>query len=265
MLSYQETSSEALASSIIDWWKMAGVDYVVEEGPVDWLAIIEKQKSTALKQDAPVNNVQKASKPVSAEPQKSSHAVQTDNKDWPADLMTLQNAITGGLAMPGNTYGGKSVLPVGPLNARLMIIGDVPDSEEIGVGHCGVGASGRFLANMMKAIGLDVSECYLATLASTRPATGELPDEDLQHLGAFALHHISLVNPEQILILGSAACRALIGKDLLEARTTLPDVNHIVGKKVAISTFHPRTLLARPMLKAQAWKDLQMLAKKDAL
>jgi uracil-DNA glycosylase len=52
---------------------------------------------------------------------------------------------------------------------------------------------------------------------------------------------------------------------LMDARDIKSNINHIVGKKAATPTFHPRTLLARPMLKAQAWKDLQMVAKKDAL
>ena len=38
------------------------------------------------------------------------------------------------------------------------------------------------------------------------------------------------------------------------------------GRNIAaLTTFHPRTLIARPAMKAQAWRDLQMFAKRYAL
>jgi uracil-DNA glycosylase len=52
---------------------------------------------------------------------------------------------------------------------------------------------------------------------------------------------------------------------LMAARGRLEIINHDDRKTAAIATFHPRTLMAQPQLKAQAWKDLQMLARKDYL
>lgn len=46
----------------------------------------------------------------------------------------------------------------------------------------------------------------------------------------------------------------------MDARGRLHDFNHDGGKLAAVATYHPRTLIARPALKAQAWQDLQMLA-----
>jgi uracil-DNA glycosylase len=51
----------------------------------------------------------------------------------------------------------------------------------------------------------------------------------------------------------------------MAARQNLAKINHKDRKMAAVATFHPRTLLARPMLKAQAWKDLQMLLRSDNL
>lgn len=44
------------------------------------------------------------------------------------------------------------------------------------------------------------------------------------------------------------------------ARGGLRPLNH-VGASVAVASFHPQQLLERPQLKAEAWKDLQMLQK----
>jgi uracil-DNA glycosylase len=257
MLSDHKTQTAGIASSLVDWWKMAGVEYLVEDVSVDWLAPKEAETVPLAAATAAPTRISE-SEPIIARPAISS-------SDWPADIAALQAAIASGLPLPGNTYGGKSAAPVGPVNAQLMIIGDIPDIEEIETGSFGAGGAGLLLANMVGAIGYNLADCYLGALATTRPATGELPEDDYSSLAAFALHQINLVNPQRVLVLGSAACRALLGADLMDARDVKSNINHIVGKKAATPTFHPRTLLARPILKAQAWKDLQMVAKKDAL
>jgi uracil-DNA glycosylase len=244
----QKLSSTAATKSLVDWWKMAGVNYLVADAPVNWLVTDETETFQQV-----VNN---PIMPISGI---------LSPADWPKNVTALQSAIADGQPLPGNRYGGKSAAPVGNINGALMIISDLPDIEEIEAGQLGVGAAGRLLSNMIAAMGHNLTDCSLIALATTRPATGELPDEDLPLLATFALHQINLVNPDAVLILGSATCRALLGAELMGARGNLHYINQDVVKKAAVPTFHPRTLLARPNLKAQAWKDLQMLAKKDAL
>jgi uracil-DNA glycosylase len=258
MLYLEKTQTSAMASSLIDWWKMAGVEYTIDDASIDWL------QADPVKATSAISVFETGSAPFIA-PKSATGCSSISQSDWPTDIITLHNAIKNGQQLPGNYYGGKSAVPVGFANAQMMIFSDLPDIEEIDEGRLGAGQSGRLLVNIVKAIGYDIADCYLTALATTRPATGELPDDDLINLAEFALHQINLVNPQTLLILGSAACRALLGADLIAARGNLPDIKHIVGNKAATPTFHPRTLLARPILKAQAWKDLQMIVKKDVL
>ncbi len=258
MLSSDKSHTELAAASFVDWWKLAGVDYDVQESPVNWLEPLE---SSAL----PVVVVEEQSPRIRPDIYSSQNIAPTNPEQWPDTIDGLLSAIRGNAPLPGNIYGGKSVPPILIPGAPLMIIGDVPDIEEVEAGQFGIGSSGRLLANMVKAIGFDLRDCSLTALASTRPATGELPDDDVANLAAFALHQVALAGPQHILLIGSVPCKALLGAELMDARISKPDVNHSVGKKAATPTFHPRTLLARPVLKTQAWKDLQMIAKKDAL
>lgn len=257
MLFTDKTQTDAIAASLVDWWKMAGAVYSHDETAVDWLAPEEHELeflTISSRQETRLVSTQ----PIVERPAIASAA-------WPDNIAGLHHAIANGHLLPSNKYGGKSASPAGNVNAQLMIIGDLPDVEEVDAGSMGAGALGELLIKMVAAIGFELGNCYLTALATTRPATGELPDDDYDLLAKFALHQIELVNPQSILILGSATCRALLGADLIAARQNLPDINHIVGNKAATPTFHPRTLLARPTLKAKAWQDLQMLAKKDAL
>jgi uracil-DNA glycosylase family 4 len=241
-------AASKMVESLSSWWELAGVDSCVVGEAVDWLALDAK----------PVNVELASTKP---EPRPEPPAEQ--KIDWPQDIEDLRSMIAGGVALPGNAFSNRPVGPVGPANAALMVISDLPDGDELAAGKFGSGASGKLLERMMVAIGIELADCYWTALATTIPATGDLPEGALPELADFVRHQINLIDPESIIVLGSSACRALLGKELMESRGVLRDINYIGGKKAALTTFHPRTLLARPQMKAQAWKDLQMFVKKD--
>ena len=238
-----------MIESLNGWWELAGVDSAIGDEAVDWLALDAKPETVAL---VPVKQVQPEL------PAKT-------KAEWPQEIETLRRMISEGAALPCNTLGNRMVAPIGPGNASLMIVSDLPDADELAAETLGSGATGALLERMLSVIGVDLAECYWTTLSATIPATGELPDSVLPELADFMRHQINLVDPKSFILLGSSACRALLGLELMEARGNLQDFNHDGGKKAVLTTFHPRTLIARPQMKAQAWKDLQMFVKRDNL
>jgi uracil-DNA glycosylase family 4 len=78
-------------------------------------------------------------------------------------------------------------------------------------------------------------------------------------LAEIAKHHIQLIAPPRLLLLGNAASRAILGMELQAARGRLHDFNHKTGETGVVASFHPRFLMEKPAAKAEAWKDLQML------
>ncbi len=241
-------AASKMVESLNGWWELAGVDTVVGDDAVDWLVFDAKPEGVA---------------PPSVKPTPQPELPIERKLEWPQDIESLRDMIVGGAPLPGNRFSNRPVAPVGPANAKLMLVSDLPEDDELATGKLGSGATGKLLERMMAAIGIDLADCYWTALATTIPATAELPDADLPELADFVRHQINLVDPQNIIILGSSACRALLGMELMEARHNLQNINYIGGKKAALTTFHPRTLLARPQMKAQAWKDLQMFVKKD--
>jgi uracil-DNA glycosylase len=241
------------ATSYLDWWSAAGVDYLVNPEPFNWfcdeLGEPEKAKTVA----------------TIADDQLVKPQIKKLKVAWSGQLDEIIAQISQGVPLPGNEFGGKSAAPSGNANATLMIVTDMPDSDEVEHRSLGTGNSGKLLRKMVAAIGLQMDDCYLSALACTRPAAGDLPESDIAYLAGFILHQLEIVKPQTILILGSIACQALLGAELMTARGNLHYINHDGQKVLAVTTFHPRTLLARPMLKAQAWKDLQMLIPKGAV
>ena len=241
----QFTASD-MANSLNSWWELAGVDCAVGDETVNWLTLDAKLEIAA---------------PLPNKPEPLPELAAKTKIEWPHEIEALRTLIATGAALPSNAFANRQVAPVGPSTASIMIISDLPDSDEVAAGKLGGGATGKLLERMMTAINADLADCYWTALATTIPATGELPDSALPDLADFIRHQIDLVDPERIVVFGSSTCRALLGLDLMEARQNLQYINYVSGKKAVLTTFHPRTLLARPQMKAQAWKDLQMFVK----
>ena len=249
-----QIAASRLIESLNGWWELAGVDAAVGETPVNWLELEAKQTVAEI---APITMPADKAMPPFA-PTKPA-------PDWPLDIDTLTAMVTNGVAVPGNDFGTRFVAPVGPATSEVMIISDLPDQDELVAGTLGSGATGMFLARMLAAIDVKLSNCYWTALATTVPPTGEIPENELPSLAEFAHHQIGLVKPKYLILLGSTACRALLDEELMKARAELQNINHDGSNMAVLTTFHPRTLIARPAMKAQAWKDLQMFAKRAVL
>jgi DNA polymerase len=249
-----QLAASKMVESLTSWWELAGVDMAVGETPVDWLAI-----------DAQADVVQPALATPTPKVELSQAAPAKRAADWPADVETLKAMIAKGISLPGNGFGTSFVAPVGPPSSEIMVISDLPDQDELGAGQLGSGATGALLTRMLAAIGINVANCYWTALATTFPPTGEVPENALPHLAEFVRHQIGLVRPQSLILLGSAACKALLGNELMKARQNLGNINYDGRNMAVLTTFHPRTLIARPAMKAQAWKDLQMFAKRADL
>jgi uracil-DNA glycosylase len=240
------------ADSFIAWWRDAGVDYLCADETTDWLA-----EPVSPPEQAVVNARPAAATPVVPKP---TAVIRTD---WPSDFAGLMQAIASDPAIPGNGYGRHIAAPVAVAGAALMVLCDFPEEAELAAASLGNGPTGELLKAMVRAMGFDAAQVHIGALAHSRPASGALPPQDASLLADFARHQVAVAKPQKLLLLGSAVSEILTGEDLMAARTNLRNFNHDSRNMAAVATFHPRTLLARPILKAQAWQDLQVLMKKD--
>ena len=256
MLSPQDYHNK-LAESALAWWRDAGVDYVTDGEAMNWLAAVAPAPALA-EIPKPAEQVRRtAAAPITALPVKSA--------EWPSDLVVLKSAIANGAALPGCGYGSRTVPPTGEAGAMAMVIGDFPEQEDAASGIYGSSAIGRLTENILLAAQILPDFVYKTALAHSIPSAAALPKADYPELAAFMLNQIALVQPKIVILFGSAVCEAMLAQELMKARGNLLYINQDDRKTAAIATFHPRTLIAQPQLKAQAWKDLQMLARKDYL
>ena len=237
----------AVVESLSGWWELAGVDSAVGESTLNLLA----QDSADTSPNMP--NAATAEK-------KQAEAPATPSIMWPTDIDALREMVVGGAPLPGNAYGPIRFPSVGPVSCDVMVISDLPDI--LSSPETTTSLNAALLQRMLAAIGIDIAQCHCTSLATSMPSTAEVPENDVPALAALMLHQIQLIRPKSLVILGSAACKALLGEELMNARAGLRNINHDGRNITTLATFHPRTLIARPAMKKQAWRDLQMFAKR---
>jgi uracil-DNA glycosylase len=157
-------------------------------------------------------------------------------------------------------YGGrhKIVFADGDPNARLMFVGEGPGADEDATGLPFVGKAGQLLNNMIKAMGLQREEVYIANIVKCRPPGNRTPEPiEANTCSPFLLRQIDIVRPQVIVALGGTAATYLLGvkQSLSSLRGRWYSTR---GAKLAV-TYHPAFLLRDPRQKGEAWKDLQMV------
>ena len=236
----------ALAASLLDWWHDAGVDLLVEDAPRDWMA-------------EPVQPVTFAPTPLAPAAPRPAAPVMAPAPTLLPDTLAAFLEWRLSDAAPEASWDGVSLTATGPAAAALMVLVDCPDRDDGEAGQILSGAPGRLFDRMLAAIGQSRDTVHLASVCARRPLAGRTPADLETQLADIARHHVGLIRPRGLLLLGNAASRAVLGTELTSARGHLHAVDHKNGKSQAIASFHPRFLIEKPMAKAESWKDLQLL------
>jgi len=145
----------------------------------------------------------------------------------------------------------------GPANAEIMFIGEGPGFHENEQGHPFVGASGKFLDQLLAQADVTRSEVFICNVVKCRPPGNRdpLPDE-IAACDAHLEAQIKIINPSIIVTLGRISMSKFI-----------PDVKisavHGQMKKIedryVIPMFHPAAALHQPQLKPSILGDFANL------
>ncbi len=182
-----------------------------------------------------------------------------------AALRALQEEIGDCTRCP-LAYAGRRTIVFGDGSpaARLMFVGEGPGADEDVQGLPFVGKAGQLLNNMITAMGLARGDVYIANIVKCRPPANRVPEPvEANTCSRFLLRQIDIIRPEVIVALGSTAATYLLG--VKQSLSSLRGSWHSCrGAKLAV-TYHPAFLLRDPRMKAEAWKDLQMVMKELGL
>jgi uracil-DNA glycosylase family 4 len=230
--------SPADAASVLQWWSDAGVDTLVGEEPRDWLRAKPRAGPEPL--------------PASSAPAEAA--------DAPPDQLDLFQAwLAGSPSLSFASPSAPRVCPAGDPASGLMVVADMPTTEDCAAGALISGEAGRLFDRMLAAIGRDRASIYLAALSCLRSPDGRFGTEAAKSCATLARHHIGLAAPKAVLLLGDACSKALLGLPMSQARGRWHEIATHAGPVRALVTLAPSYLLNQPAAKAHAWADLQRL------
>jgi uracil-DNA glycosylase family 4 len=136
------------------------------------------------------------------------------------------------------------VFGVGDPKAKLMFVGEGPGADEDAQGEPFVGRAGKKLNDMIRAIGLERKDVYIANIVKCRPPGNRDPESDeVATCSPFLFRQIELIQPKAIVALGSPAAKTLLN--------TKAGITSLRGRWGAfrgvpvMPTFHPAYLLRK--------------------
>lgn len=189
--------------------------------------------------------------PVALTPQ-GDRPAGVDAMDWE----TLEAAVAGCQACGLCERRRNTVFGVGDRQADWLIVGEAPGEQEDLQGEPFVGAAGKLLDNMLRAIGLDrQNKVYIANVLKCRPPGNRNPEPaEVAQCEPFLRRQVALLQPKIILAMGRFAVQSLLGttEPIGKLRGRVYDYQGVP----VIVTYHPAYLLRNLPDKAKAWADL---------
>ena len=169
--------------------------------------------------------------------------------------------------------GTNMVICRGNPEAKLMIVGEAPGTNENIQGKPFVGKSGQLLDQIIRAVKLDPDQDVFVTNAVFRLPPGEngkplrkpTPAE-IDWYKPYLMEIIRLIDPQIILLTGGVSMRAVLNETRLGITKMRGNWHQIDGRWV-MAIFHPAYLLRNPSRqmgqpKSLTWQDIQEVRKK---
>ena len=146
----------------------------------------------------------------------------------------------------------------GPTHAEIMLIGEGPGASEDKQGRPFVGASGKFLNQLLEQAGVTRTDVFITNVVKCRPPGNRDPMADEIEIctSNYLQHQIDIINPSIIVTLG----RHSMGLFFKGAKITqIHGQMRQVGDRFVIAMFHPAAALHQLSLKETIMADFARL------
>ncbi|TRL36705.1 uracil-DNA glycosylase [Rhizobium straminoryzae] len=278
-----EPLSPAALSALLHFYADCGVDWLLEETPVDRIAEFAEQRAAraAQRRDRPATPQAAPVGPAAGGPAERASAGAAPRGAAPAapvavpdadavaaarlaaesagTLEALRQALEGFGGCNLKNGARSTVFATGSAASGIMVLGPMPsaDDDRDGLPFCG--RQGQLLDRMLSAIGLARDTVLLSTVVPWRTPGNRAPSPaEMEICRPFIERQIQLAAPRRLLLLGNFTARFFLGEDgtIFSLRGTWRDIALGPLTVRALASLHPQDLLTAPANKALAWQDL---------
>jgi uracil-DNA glycosylase len=172
------------------------------------------------------------------------------------DLPSLSAAVHSCRRCPLGHSRTRAVPGVGPVDSRIMIVGEAPGQNEDQQGEPFVGAAGKLLDQLLRGIGLTRADVFITNILKCRPPGNRDPQPlEVEACSPYLEQQQRLIKPEVILLLGRhALARLLPGYE---------SISRLHGKVIVkdgvtyIPIYHPAAALYNSFLMGPLEQDFK--------
>ncbi len=281
MISVSDLTPAELAA-LLHFHADAGVDWLLEEQPVDRFAEFEAMRAARrgsqatqprAESTAPAARSQaerrQAAKPAAPQPAppRAAPAIPDEQAVEQARFAAESARSLGELKTAIEAFNGcnlknsarSTIFASGTQEGRIMVIGPMPSADDDREGAPFAGRAGQLLDRMLAAIGLRRDEILLTNVIPWRPPGNRAPSPpEIEICRPFIERQIALAEPKAVLLLGNFTARHFFGgaETIHGLRGQWREID-ILGRTVpAMASLHPQELLTAPINKRLAWNDL---------
>ena len=103
--------------------------------------------------------------------------------------------------------GAKHGVPgEGPINAKIMVVGQNPGAEEDETGNPFVGRAGKYLTKVLRENGSKREDLYITNIVKHVSPKNRAPySDEITECLPYLIEQIDIIRPKKILLLGTAA------------------------------------------------------------
>lgn len=149
------------------------------------------------------------------------------------------------------------VFGVGDIDAKICFIGEAPGKNEDILGLPFVGASGKFLNQMLETINLSRDQVYITNIVKYRPPNNRDPLTDEKAIFMpFLNRQIEIINPKLIVTLGRHSMNCFFPELTI---SVVHGKLQKLGDRLFLPLFHPAAALYNGLLKKTLINDFQQI------
>jgi uracil-DNA glycosylase len=145
----------------------------------------------------------------------------------------------------------------GPATAHIMFIGEAPGYHEDQQGRPFVGASGKFLDELLASMGMRREQVYIANVIKCRPPQNRDPlPEEIATCKSYLDQQIALVKPAVIVTLGRFSMARYFPDQSI---SRIHGQAKKIGSTLYVPMFHPAAALHQPKYRSLIEEDFARL------
>jgi len=141
----------------------------------------------------------------------------------------------------------------GSVDAAIMLVGEAPGAAEDREGRPFIGASGKFLAEMLESIGLTREDVFITNIVKYRPPKNRDPKPDeIAVFKPYLLQQVDIIKPKIIITLGRHAMNVFLpGAKIGEVHGQIQTID---GRRF-LPLYHPAAALYNGSMRVTLKED----------